>query len=249
MGGRTARRVTTRLGELDCNVVDALAEGEAPQLAVVLCHGFGAPATDLVYLAPELMSLDAALAERVRFVFPGAPLTLAEWGMPHGRAWFHLPEAVMLRQMRDWDVFAREVPPGMPAARRAVMSVVEALSTSMKLPYGRIVLGGFSQGGMVTTDVALRLEEAPGGLCILSGTLTSEPEWRQKASARKGLPVFQAHGRYDDVLPFSAAERLRDVLTGSGLSVDFLPFDGPHTIAPEEMERLATFLVARLGGR
>jgi phospholipase/carboxylesterase len=249
MSGRTARRLTTRLGELDCQVVDALPEGAAPDLAVVLCHGFGAPATDLVPLAPELMSLEESLAGRVRFVFPGAPLTLAEWGMPTGRAWFHLPEAIMRGQLRDWNLFAREVPPGIQAARRGLMSVVDALSASTKLPYGRIVLGGFSQGGMVTTDVALRLEEAPAGLCILSGTLTSEPEWRQKASARKGLPVFQAHGRYDDVLPFAAAERLRDVLVESGLSVDFLPFDGPHTIAPEEMEGLAAFLVARLGGR
>lgn len=248
MGGRTARRLTTRLGELDCHVVDALAEGATPELAVVLCHGFGAPATDLVPLAPELMSVEAALADRVRFVFPGAPLTLAEWGMPSGRAWFHLPEAVMRGQMRDWDLFAREVPPGLPAARRAVMSVVDAVSTTMKLPYGRIVLGGFSQGGMVTTDVALRLEEAPAGLCILSGTLTSEAEWRQKASARKGLPVFQAHGRYDDVLPFTAAERLRDTLVESGLAVDFHAFDGPHTIDPDELERLAAFIAARLGG-
>ena len=249
MGGRAARRIATRLGELDCNVVDALGEGTPPELAVVLCHGFGAPATDLVPLAPELMSLDARLAERVRFIFPGAPLTLAEWGMPAGRAWFHLPDDIMRGQLRDWDLFAREVPPGMSAARRAVMSVVEAVSTTMKLPYGRIVLGGFSQGGMVTTDVALRLEEAPAGLCILSGTLTSEAEWRQKAKARQGLPVFQAHGRDDTVLPFFAAERLRDALTESGLAVDFFPFHGPHTIDSEELERLAAFLVARLGGR
>ncbi|MFP2928956.1 alpha/beta hydrolase [Pyxidicoccus sp. 3LG] len=249
MGGRTARRIATRLGELDCQVVDALPEGATPELAVVLCHGFGAPATDLVSLAPELMSVEAVLADRVRFVFPGAPLTLAELGMPHGRAWFHLPEAIMRGQLRDWDLFAREVPPGLPAARRALMSVVDALSASMKLPYGRIFLGGFSQGGMVSTDVALRLEEAPAGLGILSGTLTSEPEWRAKAKARKGLPVFQAHGRYDDLLPIATAERLRDVLVESGLEVDFLPFDGPHTIAPEELERLAAFLAARLGGR
>jgi phospholipase/carboxylesterase len=249
MAGRPPRSVATRLGELDCRVVDALPEGATPELAVVLCHGFGAPATDLVPLAPELMALEGALAERVRFVFPGAPLTLAELGMPSGRAWFHLPQEVLMGQARDWSRFAREVPPGIGAARRGVMSVVEALSTATKLPYGRIVLGGFSQGGMVTTDVALRLEEAPAGLCILSGTLTSEADWRQRASARKGLPVFQAHGRYDDVLPFSAAERLRDLLVEAGLSVDFHPFEGPHTIDPGELERLAAFLVARLGGR
>lgn len=248
MSGRIARRVATKLGELDCQVVDALPEGALPELLVVLCHGFGAPATDLVSLAPELMSLEATLAERVRFIFPGAPLSLSEWGMPTGRAWFHLPEAIMRGQLRDWDAYAKEVPAGLPAARRAVISVVDALSTATKLPYGRIVLGGFSQGGMVTTDVALRLEERPAGLCILSGTLIAELEWRQKAQARQGLPVFQGHGRHDDVLPFKSAERLRDTLVEAGLSVDFLPFNGPHTIDEGELARMAAFLSARLEG-
>jgi phospholipase/carboxylesterase len=240
------RRVATKLGELDCQVVDALPEGATPSLAVVLCHGFGAPATDLVALAPELASLQPKLAESVRFVFPAAPLTLEQHGMPFARAWFHLPPEVLMGQSRDWDRFAREVPPGLSTARRALMSLVSALSAATKLPYGRIVLGGFSQGAMVTTDVTLRLEEAPAGLCILSGTLTAEAEWRQRAPARKGLPVFQGHGRFDNVLAFPPAERLRDLLVEAGLPVEFVPFDGPHTIAPEELERLAAFLVARL---
>ncbi|MBJ6761194.1 phospholipase [Myxococcaceae bacterium JPH2] len=240
------RQVATRLGDLECRVVDALPEGATPSLAVVLCHGFGAPGTDLVSLAPELASLEPRLAESVRFVFPAAPLTLAELGMPAGRAWFHLPPELLMGQERDWTRFTQEVPAGMPAARRAVMNTVSALSAATRLPYGRIVLGGFSQGAMVTTDVSLRLEEAPAGLSILSGTLTAEPEWRTRAAARKGLPVFQAHGRYDPVLPFQEAERLRDLLVEAGLAMEFLPFDGPHTIASEELERLAAFLVARL---
>lgn len=243
------RRVATRLGELDCQVVEALPPEGSPRLAVVLCHGFGAPATDLVPLAPELMQLRPELAHHVRFVFPAAPLSLQELGMPSGRAWFHLPMEVLMGQRRDWDTYAQTVPEGLPAARRAVMSTVSALSAATKLPYGRIVLGGFSQGGMVTTDVTLRLEEPPAGLCILSGTLVAQEEWKARAAGRKGLPVFQAHGRYDDILPFKAAERLRDLLTEAGLGVEFLPFDGPHTIAPEELHRLADFLVARLEAR
>lgn len=242
------RRVSTRLGELDCQVVDALPEGATPELVVVLCHGFGAPATDLVPLGAELMALQPSLA-RARFVFPAAPLSLSLYGMHHARAWWHLPQEVLMGQSRDWERFAREVPEGLAPARRAVMGVVSAVSAQTKLPYGRIVLGGFSQGAMVTTDVTLRLEEAPAGLCILSGTLLAEAEWRQRAAARKGLPVFQAHGRYDDVLPFAPAERLRDLLVEAGLPVEFVPFDGPHTIAPDELERLAAFLVARLEAR
>ena len=169
--------------------------------------------------------------------------------MPSSRAWFHLPMELLTGRQRDWDEFARAVPEGLPAARRAVMSVVSALSAGTKLPYGRIVLGGFSQGSMVTTDVALRLEEPPAGLCILSGTLIAREEWKTRAAARKGLPVFQGHGRYDDILPFQPAERLHALLTEAGLAVEFVPFDGPHTIAPEELKRLADFLVARLEAR
>ncbi|WP_141331954.1 alpha/beta hydrolase [Myxococcus sp. AB025B] len=242
------RRVATRLGELDCNVVDGLSEGATPELAVVLCHGLGAAATDLVSLAPFLVSVEPSLVERVRFVFPGAPLTMERWGNPTGRAWFHLPESIMLGQERDWETYGKSVPEGLPAARRAVMSMVAALSAATKLPYSRIVLGGFSQGGMVTTDVALRLEECPAGLCILSGTLLAEAEWTQKAKARQGLPVFQGHGRHDDLLPFSTGERLRDTLVQAGLSVDFFPFDGSHMIDEEELKRVAAFLKARLGG-
>jgi phospholipase/carboxylesterase len=240
------RRVTTRLGELDCQVVDAVPEGASPELAVVLCHGFGAPATDLVPLAQELVAEKPELGPKVRFVFPAAPLSLAELGMPSGRAWFHLPREVLMGQQRNWDTYALATPEGLAPARRGVMSVLAALTAATKLPYGRIVLGGFSQGGMVTTDVALRLEEAPAGLCILSGTVICQDEWKRRAAQRQGLPVLQSHGRYDDILPFRQAEGLRNLLTEAGLTVEFLPFQGPHTIAPEALERMADFLAARM---
>jgi phospholipase/carboxylesterase len=243
------RSVRTRLGELDCVVVDALPEGATPELAVVLCHGFGAPATDLVPLANELVELKPELGAKVRFVFPAAPLSLSAMGMPFARAWFNLPQEVLMGQERDWDQFEAATPDGLAQARRGLMSLLSALSTATKLPYGQIVLGGFSQGGMVSTDVALRLEEAPAGLCILSGTLICQDEWKQRAEKRKGLPVLQSHGRYDDILVFRQAERLQKLLTDAGLSVEFIPFHGPHTIAPDVLERMAEFLHTRLTNR
>ncbi len=242
------RRVSTRLGELDCQLVESLPEGSSPSLAIVLCHGYGAPATDLVPLASQLMGLRPELARHALFVFPAAPLSLAELGMPGARAWFPLPMDLFSGEV-DWDRFSSEEPQGFPAARRALMSAVSALSVSTKLPYDRIVLGGFSQGGMMATEVALRLEERPAALTILSGTLLTRDEWKTRAAARKELPVFQGHGEYDDILPFKTAERLHKVLTEAGMSVDFFPFDGPHTIAPEELKALSDFLVARLASR
>lgn len=243
------KRVSTRLGELDCQVVEGIAEGASPELAVVLCHGFGAPATDLVPLAQELVELKPELGPKVRFVFPAAPLSLSAMGMPYARAWFHLPQELLMGRERNWDQYAVSTPEGLVQARRALMSLLAALSAATKLPYGRIVLGGFSQGGMVSTDVALRLEEAPAGLCILSGTLICQDDWKQRAEKRTGLPVLQSHGRYDDILAFTQAERLQKLLTDAGLSVEFIPFHGPHTIAPETLERMAEFLHTRLTSR
>ncbi|WP_235216900.1 alpha/beta hydrolase [Archangium violaceum] len=242
------RRVSTRLGELDCQVVDGVAEGASPELAVVLCHGFGAPATDLMLPAMKLVELKPELGPKVRFVFPAAPLTQEFMGQ-RIPAWFHLPEEVLMRQERNWEQFAVSTPEGLAQARRGVMSLVSALAAATKLPYGRIVLGGFSQGAMLTTDVALRLEEAPAGLCILSGTLICQDEWKQRAEKRTSLPVLQSHGRVDDILAFHQAERLNELLTTAGLPVEFLPFNGPHTIAPEVLERMAEFLHARLTSR
>jgi phospholipase/carboxylesterase len=238
--------VSAKLGELDCQLVDALLPGTQPALAIVLCHGYGAPGTDLVDLAGELMTLQPQLAHKALFVFPAAPLPLEVLGMSVGRAWFPLPDELFTGRMRNWEKFASLVPEGLSAARRTVMSAVSALSASTKLPYGRIVLGGFSQGGMVAADVALRLEEPPAGLFILSGTVIAREEWKTRAAGRKGLPVFQAHGRDDPLLPYQAAESLRDLLMEAGLRVEFLPFEGSHAVFPEELEALAEFLAARL---
>jgi phospholipase/carboxylesterase len=240
------RRLVTKLGELQCQVVEALPEGARPELAVILCHGYGAPAEDLVPLGAELLSADPGLAARARFIFPGAPLQLP--GMPGARAWWHLPPSVFSAQERDWELYAESVIEGLAPSRRALMSVVEAVGSSMGLPVGRIVLGGFSQGAMLATDVALRLEEPPAGLAVLSGNLLMKSEWRARAERRRGLPVFQSHGRYDSILPFGRGEALRELLQAAGLPVEFVEFEGPHAIFPEVLEGLAAFLAARAGG-
>ena len=102
---------------------------------------------------------------------------------------------------------------------------------------------------MVATDVALRLEEAPAGLLIFSGSLISEPEWRKRAPSRRGLKVLQSHGTQDPLLPFERAVALRDLLIDAGLEVDFLSFEGGHTIPAEALERAADFLVRCLAPR
>src|SRR5436309_2302056 len=77
--------------------------------------------------------------------------------------------------------FRKAEPEGMAKARAMMLKLVDELVAQTGLPLGKIVLGGFSQGAMISTDVALRLEEAPRALAILSGTLLIEDAWRAKA--------------------------------------------------------------------
>ncbi|MEX2288637.1 MAG: dienelactone hydrolase family protein [Planctomycetaceae bacterium] len=235
---------TAKLGGLDCQSIDALPAGAEPRMIVVLCHGFGAPANDLVPLGPELLYLNPALADKVRFLFPAAPLSLDEWGMFGGRAWWPLDierfnAAIATGEFRN---LRHETPAGMPEARQLLMNLVTEVAKQTGLPYSAFVLGGFSQGAMLAMDVGLRLPAAPAGLCIFSGTLVCEQEWHELAAKRGTLPVLQSHGTQDPILPFPAAIWLRDMLQEAGMDVEFIPFQGPHTIAPEAMHRFAAML-------
>lgn len=220
----------------------------APRAAVILCHGFGAPGDDLVGLGPELVRQVPALRD-VRFYFPAAPLSLGELGFGDSRAWWLIDMMAIQRLARDEAAqreFRKVEPEGLPAARKALLALVQEVATHTGLPLGRIVLGGFSQGAMLATDVTLRLEEAPAALVVLSGTLLIEDVWRAKAKARAGLPVFQSHGRQDPLLPYPASEWLRDVFVEAGMQHEFVPFDGGHTIGPEALERLGDFLTRQV---
>ncbi|MDP2272441.1 MAG: alpha/beta fold hydrolase [Archangium sp.] len=219
----------------------------APSAAVILCHGFGAPGDDLVGLAPELVSAVPALRD-VRFYFPAAPLTL-EMGFGDSRAWWLIDMGAVQKLAHDPAAqreFRRKEPEGMPAARKALLALVQDVAAHTGLPMKKIILGGFSQGAMIATDVALRLEEAPGGLCVLSGTLLIEDAWKQKAKARAGLPVFQSHGRQDPILPYVAAEWLKELFLESGMEHEFVPFDGGHTIGPQAFTKLGAFLAQQV---
>jgi Predicted esterase len=242
------------LGQLTCHVVESAelarrtAAGEAPALVVVLCHGYGAPGSDLVPLADETAMRRPELAGAVRFVLPEAPLRLNGFGWFEARAWWPIDveryeRAAMQGALRT---LCAEEPEGLPRARALLEGLLADLRDRWGLPPDRIVLGGFSQGAMLATDVTLGAEEAPAGLCILSGALIAEARWRSLAPRRAGLPVLQAHGRRDPLLPFDVAVWLHDLLVEAGLQVRFVSFEGAHAVPPPVSSALADFVAERL---
>lgn len=231
---------TETLGGLSARIsggTDGRGGGDGP--VVVLLHGFGAPGEDLVPLGPAL-----GLPRDVRFVFPAAPLSLDAHGMFGGRAWWmidmeRLQLAIMSGRARD---LTRDLPPGLPAAREQVHSLLDDVERRLGAAPEQTVLGGFSQGAMLSCDVALRSDRPLGGVVLLSGTLLCEAEWRPLMAARRGLRVFQSHGVLDPLLPFDLAEQLRDALVAAGVELDWVAFRGGHEIPPAVLMRLQGFL-------
>jgi phospholipase/carboxylesterase len=233
-----------RLGGLDCVIAED--DEQRPEFAAIFMHGFGATGEDLVPLAEEFVLCDPALAEKVRFIFPAALLEPREFADFGGRAWWPLDVAALQRAiaMGEFRNLRKDVPPQLADAREKVLALIGELESGAGIPVERVVLGGFSQGSMLATDVTLRLDRSPAGLVIWSGTLLAEEQWRELAPRRAGLKVLQSHGRQDQILPFMAAEWLRDMLTETGLTVDFIPFNGPHTISQAAVQKTAELLAS-----
>lgn len=220
-----------------------------PRFAVVLCHGYGAPGDDLVSLASEITRAAPELGGRLRFVFPEAPLALSALGPWDSRAWWPLDESVLDAAITRGSPIetVREAPAELPALRETMFRLLADLERLEEIPVSRVVLGGFSQGAMLATEIALRLPVSPAGLCVFSGTLLDADEWTRLAPARRGLPALVSHGRQDPLLSFRTAESLRDLLVDAGLDVSFVPFDGPHTISPEGFTAFVAHLRALVG--
>jgi phospholipase/carboxylesterase len=221
-------------GSLECTVLDPPQKVER---LVVLCHGWGAPGTDLVPLASALCACEPSLQANTRFLFPAGPLAMA----PGSRGWWALDTDRIYERIARGEVAAicEETPAGLPAARRQLMATVDLALREASLSCDRLVLGGFSQGAMLATDVALRLEECPDALCVLSGALNSAPSWSLRARQRRGLRVYQSHGTADPVLTFEVGQRLQQLLEEAGLKVSFEAFPDGHTIPSSVLRSLA----------
>lgn len=205
--------------------------GDGPP-TLVLLHGYGSsaarwePFTRTIWHPPT-----------TRFVFPDGPeATRPPDGPLDGRAWWRLDLAAHIAPGQSIPDLSRAKPPGLRVAAGLVREVLQHVRR------GAVVLGGFSQGAMVASEVTFMSDARVDSLVLLSGTIVDEPSWAARLALRRGLPVFIAHGRADAVLPFDVADRFRARLQAAGLNVTWYPFDGGHEIPAEVVGALNEFL-------
>jgi phospholipase/carboxylesterase len=233
----------TTLGALTariCGGTDGDGGGDGP--VVVLLHGFGAPGDDLVGLWRAIPA-----PRGTRYVFPEAPLALGA-AYAGGRAWWWIDLEARIRRDREGGRSITEVPDGLDAARPMLDELLSEVERALGPAPGKVVLGGFSQGAMLSLDVALRTAHPLAGLVLLSGTHIAADEWAPRFESRRGLPVFMSHGQDDPILRFSIAEGLRDTLAANGLPVEWVAFRGGHGIHPAVLSKLGAFLARVLEG-
>jgi len=201
--------------------------------SVIWLHGLGADGEDFVPIVPHL-GLDSV---PVRFVFPNAPripVTInAGFVMP---AWYDI---VDLTKNHD------------EAGIRASMVHLERLiarEVERGVATENIVVAGFSQGGAIALCTGIRYPRPLAGILALSSYLLLEESLpNERSEANRGIPIFQAHGRFDPMVPFDRGEWTRDRLIAHGYAPEFHEYPMQHEVCLEEIAAIGGWLRDRLG--
>ncbi|HZV01778.1 MAG TPA: alpha/beta hydrolase-fold protein [Planctomycetota bacterium] len=193
---------------------ELLPEREARGLAVVL-HGRGVTKEDLVELGQVLVE-DGFVA-----LVPDAPMP---WD--GGRAWF------------DRDSRSRDI----PISRGMIASLIRGAQARHGVGRDETLISGFSQGGVMSLDVALNHPDLVGRAACLSGYLS-----QAEAPSGKVEPapsIFMAHGTRDPLITIDRARESRDLLVSRGFAVHYVEYPIPHAISAEELVELRRWLTA-----
>ncbi len=207
-----------------------LDSGPNPTASVIWLHGLGADGNDF---APIVHELDLP-ATAIRFVFPHAPtMPVTINGGYVMRAWYDILGSELDR---------REDEVGVRASQNEVEALM-AREIGRGVAPGRIVLAGFSQGGAIALQTALRQPHRLAGVMALStyvpiaGTLAAE-----HTPAAATVPIFMAHGTHDGVIPLATAQRSRALLDSLGYAVEWHEYAMEHSVCIEEIADIGAFL-------
>jgi phospholipase/carboxylesterase len=195
-------------------VAERPAAGKA-EGALVLFHGRGADEYDLL---PLLDALDPG--RRLDGFCPRGPLALP----PGGAHWYVVPKV------------GYPDPPTFAEGYAAAAGFVDAL------PHERVVLGGFSQGAVMSLALGLgRSRPRPAAVVAFSGFLPEVEGW-ELGTEEPFPPIAIAHGTYDPIIPVEFGRRARERLEAAGAAVLYRETPIQHSIDPAVVAEVRTWL-------
>ena len=191
-----------------------------PAGALVLLHGRGADEHDLF---PLLDALDPE--RRLLGLTPRAPLALP----PGGAHWYRLGG----------------IPTPEPATFFAALEQGAAFLDALPVPIDRVVLGGFSQGAVMSYALGLGSgRPRPAAIVALSGFLPRVEGFELDLAGLDGYRVAVAHGSLDPVIPASFGREAAELLREAGADLLWRESPVPHTIDPRVLPELQALVHA-----
>jgi phospholipase/carboxylesterase len=183
---------------------------------VIVMHGRGADANDLADLAPMI---DGGY----RFVFPNAAKPFEPMpGYTFGWSWFD-----------GWPPEGDSV----VDSRTKLLALIDELVARYPTPEGKIVIAGFSQGGLMAIDIGFRTTQPIAGIVVMSGAI-----FEADMPPLRKLPMLITHGTEDEMVEILQARRTRFVLEEHGLAPEYHEFPMGHHVTAESMEVVKGFL-------
>ncbi len=205
--------------------------GDNPQACVIWLHGLGDSGHGFAPIVPELQ-IPAALS--VRFLFPHAPerpVTIN--GGMRMRAWYDI-------KTMDLDNRADEA--GVIESAERVNALLEAQHAA-GFPYEKMVLAGFSQGGVIALHLGTRLRHKIAGIMALSTYMCKPGKLAEEASdVNKSTPVMMAHGIHDEVVPAALGKMAHTSLEDNGFSATWQTYPMQHNVCVQEIQDISRWL-------
>ena len=205
---------------------------QAPDSSVIWLHGLGADGHDFETVVEELR------LPSVRFILPHAPYRPVTLNNGYSmRAWF--------------DLYGLEAgSPQDESGIRIAQGQIEALIERERqrgIAANRIILAGFSQGGAVALHTALRHNEQLGGVLGLSTYLPLKSALATEIhSLSQDLPIFIAHGAFDNVISLQLAKASADFLRQHGYQIEWHEYAMAHSVCLEEISDIRGFIYRAL---
>jgi len=203
---------------------------------VIWLHGLGDSGAGFAPVVPEL---GLPKNHSIRFIFPHAPEQAVTINQGYVmRSWYDI-KSMDLHNRADMD--------GVLASEKLVTALIQE-QVNAGIPANKIVLAGFSQGGVLSLFTGLRYPQTLAGIMALSCYLpTADKLPSQLSDANKSTPILQQHGRQDDVVQLSAGQMANQLLTNNDYQVTWQTYPMAHSVIAEQLNDISTWLIKRLG--
>ncbi|BAJ02570.1 alpha/beta hydrolase [Shewanella violacea] len=202
---------------------------------VIWLHGLGDSGAGFAPVVPELGLPDD---HSIRFIFPHAPEQAVTINQGYVmRAWYDI---------KSMDLHNRADMPGVLESEQAVIALIQE-QVDCGIPADKIVLAGFSQGGVMSLFTGLRYPQTLAGIMALSCYLpTADKLPSQLSEANTLTSILQHHGEQDDVVPLFTGKMANDLLNQAGYPTEWKTYAMGHSVLPQQLQDIAKWLVSRL---